>query len=158
MGYGNEAFASDANVVFPMDLALPACRDLWSMADAIVEARGQLNTSVGAAVRDWLGPERDTFDTKVDHHRTESSNTADSLRLLARDIAHAWAGARGQQDRINFARYVEHEIADDGGLENFAEHFTGEDDYGPPPENPADPAAPGFAATREPIHPEFEHV
>jgi hypothetical protein len=35
------------------------------------------------------------------------------------------------------------------------EFFVGENDYGPPPENPAVPSGPGFRATREPIKPDY---
>ena len=35
------------------------------------------------------------------------------------------------------------------------EFVAGEDDYGPPPENPSVPPAPNFGATREPQYPAF---
>jgi hypothetical protein len=80
---------------------------------------------------------------------------ASALRAFAEQIAFAWACARGQQDRINFARYCEDESTNDGWGENAVESVAGEDDYGPPPENPACPSAPGFAATREAQYPAF---
>ena len=62
---------------------------------------------------------------------------------------------RGQQDRINFARYCEDESKNDGWGENAWESVAGEDDYGAPPENPGVPSAPGFGETREAQYPEF---
>lgn len=152
--YG-EASANDANVVFPMDMALPAARNVWQLADEVEASKGQLSTAQTSAQRDWLGPHREVFDSKCTTYSTSAGNTADAIRALATGLAEAWAAARGQQDRINKARYVEHEISDDGAVENFFEHFSGEDDYGPPPDNPGVPGGPGFAETRAPMHSEF---
>ena len=157
MGYGTES-ANSTNVVFPFDKAAPAARDLWAMADALVATRNEMNTAATNVVVDWIGPEKDTFDAKVVSYRSSALSVITELRYLAEEIARAWAAARGQQDRINHARYVEHEIADDGAGENFVEFFAGEDDYGPPPSDPPIPSSPNFAPTRDPIKPEFEHV
>lgn len=157
MGYGTES-ANSANVVFPFDKAAPAARDLWAMADALVAERNAMTTASTNVVVDWIGPEKDTFDAKVTSYKTSSLDVITQLRHLAQEIARAWAAARGQQDRINHARYVQHEIDDDGLLENGWEFFAGEDDYGDPPSDPPVPSSPSFAATRDPIKPEFEHV
>jgi hypothetical protein len=88
---------------------------------------------------------------------TDASTISGGLVTLANLFATKWAEARGEQDRINFARYVQHEKDDDGWGENAVEFFSGEDDYGEPPGNPPVPSAPDYAETREPIHPEFEN-
>ena len=53
------------------------------------------------------------------------------LEDLAHSFATQWARARGQQDRINRARYIAAEIDGDNILENTWEWFAGENDYGP---------------------------
>lgn len=151
--YGT-AGANDANVPFPFETGLQAARDLWDLADEVISAKGRLDTKETAAKVDWTGPKRNRFTGMRDEDGTAASTTAAALRELARSFATAWSQARGQQDRINHARYVQAETEDDGTLENIGEFFVGEDDYGPPPENPPVPQPPGFRATRDPIHPE----
>ena len=152
--YG-EGAASDANVVFPFDLALPAARDIWDMADAVAASSSDI-TSERDADNFWKGPHRDTSDGKVTTYQGSASSVEAALRALATGIANAWAAARGQQNRINKARYVEHEVQDDSGLENFGEFFVGEDDYGPPPDNPHTPEPPSFAEPANArMYPEF---
>src|SRR5687768_12664837 len=104
---------------------------------------------------DFKGPHADVSDSKVETYRTSAINMASGLRAFAGQIAQGWAAARGQQDRINFARYCEDESSNDGWGENAWESVAGEDDYGAPPENPGVPSAPNFAATREPQYSEF---
>jgi hypothetical protein len=152
--YGT-AGASDANVPFPFDTGLQAARDLWTLADEVVSTKGRLDTKETATLLDWSGPKRQRFTAMRNEDGAAATTSAAALRELARSFATAWSQARGQQDRINFARYVEHETDDDGTLENVGEFFTGEDDYGDPPENPAVPQPPGFHATRSPMHTEF---
>jgi hypothetical protein len=62
---------------------------------------------------------------------------ASGLYAFSRQIAEGWAAARGQQDRINNARYVQTDIEDDSLLEDVGEFFGGETDYGRPAQNPA---------------------
>jgi hypothetical protein len=140
--YG-EGAANDANVVFPFDLALPAARDIWKMADAVAASSTDITDERDADTY-WKGPHRDTSDGKVTTYQASASSVEAALRALADGIAKAWAAARGQQNRINKARYVEHEVQDDGALENFGEFFVGEDDYGPPPDDPPTPTGPSF--------------
>jgi hypothetical protein len=154
--YG-EAAASDANVVFPFDLALPAARDLWALADSVRSSNSDLVTAQ-ATVDSWKGPHRDAFDTKVTTYGSSSSSVAAALEALAKGIAAAWAAARGQQNRINKARYVEHEKQNEGARGwGIVEFFAGEVDYGPPPGNPPVPSEPHFPETGDPVrmHPEF---
>ena len=75
---------------------------------------------------------------------------------MANLFATKWAEARGEQDRINFARWVQAEKDNDGWLENTVDFFY-EEDHGEPPGNPPVPSAPGYWPTRDPIHPEFEN-
>lgn len=76
-----------------------------------------------------------------------------------------WAEARGEQDRINFARYVQHEEDSESGLEDFWEdNVAGDDNYGDPPSNPEAPVGPEYDETRQPSTPSsktasaFEHA
>jgi hypothetical protein len=152
--YG-EAAASDANVVFPFDLALPAASDLWELAQSVRSSNTDLVTAQGT-VASWKGPHRDAFDSKVTTYGSSSSSVASALEALASGIAAAWAAARGQQNRINKARWVEHEKQNEGARGwGVVEFFAGEKDYGPPPDNPAVPSAPGFRATGERMYPEY---
>jgi len=148
--------ASSANVAFPLELGLSAARDLWTMADEVVSASSGIGTKASEAVVDWTGPKQAVF---LDRRVADSSSAtavAGSLRELARAFATAWSQARGEQDRINHARWVEAEKADDNIFEKGWQWAFGETDYGPPPENPPVPSAPRFEATRDPIHPEHQ--
>jgi hypothetical protein len=154
--YG-EAAASDVDVPFPIDSALAAARAAYRLADAVAESRSTMNTlnATHLSDADFKGPHADVSDGKVEAYRISSANMASGLRTFADQIAVGWAAARGQQDRINFARYCEDESSNDGWGENAVESFAGEDDYGPPPENPSTPSAPNFSATRDAQYPEF---
>lgn len=154
--YG-EAAASDTNVAFPLSSALPAAAAAYRLANAVAASRSTLtalDTSHLSDV-DFKGPHADVSDSKVEAYRTSALNMATGLWTFAHQIAQGWAAARGQQDRINFARHCEDESTNDGWGENLYEGLAGEDDYGPPPGNPDVPSAPGFGATREPQYPEF---
>ena len=152
--YGT-AGASSANVPFPFELGLQTARDLWELAGEVDSAKGKLDAKETATIVDWLGPKLHTFQRMRNEDDTAATSTANGLRTLARTFATAWSQARGQQDRINFARYCQHEHDNRSTLDKVGDFFTGEDDYGDPPEDPPVPAAPGFRATRDPIHPEF---
>lgn len=154
--YG-EAAANDTNVAFPISSALAAARAAYRLADAVSESRTTMNTlnTNHLADDDFKGPHADVSDTKVSAYRTSATNMAAGLRAFAGQIAQGWAAARGQQDRINFARYCEDESTNDGWAENAWEGVAGEDDYGAPPENPDVPSAPNFTATREAQYSEF---
>ena len=154
--YG-EAAANDTNVAFPIDSALAAARAAYRLADAVASSRSTMNTlnATHLSDADFKGPYAEVSDSKVSAYRTSSTNMVSGLRAFAGQIAQGWAAARGQQDRINFARYCENESSNDGWGENAWESVAGEDDYGSPPENPAVPSAPNFTATREPQYSEF---
>jgi hypothetical protein len=154
--YG-EASPSDANVVFPFELALPAARDIWRLAQSVRTSNSELITA-SEGVASWKGPHRDVFDTKVTTYRSSAESVAAALEALASGIAAAWAAARGQQNRINKARWVAHEKENEGARGwGIVEFFAGEVDYGPPPGNPPNPSPPDFAETGDPVrmYPEF---
>ena len=143
MGYGNQK-ASDANVVFAYELALDAARDLYALAGQVREHQSQRAALKPAAEQDWQGPKHDDFVTRMSTEATDADNVADGLVEMANQLATNWASARGQQDRINFARYVDHETSSDSWGEDVVEFFAGEDDYGPPPDDPPTPTGPSF--------------
>ncbi len=154
MGYGSTTAAS-ADVKFNFELALRAARDLHALSRRVTSGQQARADAAGLARPDWEGPKRDSFDTKVRNEDTTATNVAEGLVALANAFASQWAKARGEQDRINFARYVDKEVNDDSWGENAVEYFSGEDDYGSPPGDPPVPSAPGYAATRQPMYPEF---
>jgi hypothetical protein len=150
--------ASSENVVFAYDEALQAARDLTSLGSVVTAKQEARATEAGLAVDGWEGGHRDAFDTRMTPEGSDAATVADGLAALAGLFASRWAEARGEQDRINFARYVQHEKDEDSWGENAGEWVVGEDDYGAPPEDPPVPEGPEFAVTRDPIHPEFEHT
>jgi uncharacterized protein YukE len=148
------ASANDANVAFPMSLALSAARDLHGLADDIVQTAEGLRTDAAEAREGWTGPHAETFTAKTDNVCGSAANLATALRHLADELGRSWAAARGQQDRINCARAAAHEVASDGWLENQWERVAGEDEF-PPPDNPPAPGPPGYRRTRDPQYSAF---
>jgi len=148
---------NQADIVFPYTLALSAARDLYKLAGDVESKAGSWATEAGKAVDGWAGGHRSTFDHNLTTANTDANSVKAALRSTANKIAEAWAQARGEQDRINFARWVQAQKDDDDWLENSWEWVAGEDDYGEPPGNPGTPQPPDYAATRQPIHPEYEH-
>jgi hypothetical protein len=148
--------ASDTNVDFAFDLALQAARDLHSLAGVVRDKHDARASAAADAVDSWEGGHRATFDTNMSTAGTDVDTIAGALISLAGTFASQWSAARGEQDRINHARYVQHEKDDDSWVEDGAEMITGEDDYGAPPEDPPVPEPPDYAVTRDPVHPEYE--
>jgi hypothetical protein len=149
--------ANSANVNFAFELALETARDLYTLSGVVEEKHGAWATEAGKAQDGWLGGHRDTFDHNLSTAGTDAGNIKEGLRTLANLFASKWAEARGEQDRINWARWVQAEKDDDNYLEDGVEWIAGEDDYGEPPPNPDTPVSPDYAPTRDPIHPEFEN-
>lgn len=147
--YGGAA-ASGANLHFAFDAALEAARELWRLADDFEEGSSRLSTAHADAVADFLGPKRAQFDTRTQDDRNRLSTLGCNLRGLAGQIASDWAAARGEQDRINFSRYVQAQKANENLLDDVVAFFAGDKDYGAPPSNPPVPTGPGFVATRAP--------
>lgn len=154
MSYG-AATANSANVVYPFAASLPAARAANSLADDLQASKTSLDTDADNVVAEWIGPNRATFVAKHEALQTSIDNLDATLRYLGGEVGRSWAAARGQQDRINFARYVEQDISEDGALENFGEFFAGETDYGPPPGDPSAPTADMFFETSQPMHASF---
>lgn len=150
--------ASSANVNFAYTAALQAARDLHSLSGIVKDKQDARATEATKAVDSWVGGHRTTFDSKMSTEGTDADNVSSALVALANRFATSWSEARGEQDRINHARYVQHEKDEDSWTEDAGEWFVGEDDYGAPPENPPVPEPPHYGVTRDPIHPEFEHV
>lgn len=155
--------ASSANVVFAYDLALSAARELDELARVVQDRHEAWVTEAGKVTPDWEGGHRDTFTHNLSTAGTDAATVSQALRSLADLFAHKWAEARGEQNRINWARWVQAEKDDDNWLENTWEWFAGENDYGEPPANPPAPSAENnYAETRlsgQPvvIHHEYEH-
>lgn len=156
MGYGNTT-ASSANVDFNFDLALEAARDLHALSRKVSSHQIDRAAAARLARPDWEGQKRVSFDDKITNEGASASEVRGGLVTLANSFAAQWAQARGEQDRINFARYVDEETSNDSWGENAVEFVAGEDDYGEPPANPPVPGAPDYAATREPQYAEFEN-
>jgi hypothetical protein len=150
--------ASSANVNFAFDTALEAARDLYSLAGVVRSKHSARADEAELAKDGWEGGKRTDFDAKLTTEGSDVDTIAGALVTLADRFASEWAAARGEQDRINFARYVQDERDNDSGWENAGEFFAGENDLGAPPGNPPVPDAPDYAPTRDPIHPEFENV
>lgn len=150
--------ANSSNVDFAFDEALQCARDLYSLSGVVTTKHEARVTESTLCVDGWEGGYRTDFDSKMTTENTDVGTISEALVTLANLFASKWAEARGEQDRINFARYVEDERDSDGWGENTVEFFGGENDLGAPPENPPVPVSPDYEPTRDPIHPEFENV
>ena len=148
--------ASSANVSFAFDQALQAARDLYTLSGVVTSKHDARVTEAGLCVDGWEGGKRTEFDQKLSTEDDDVDTISTALVALANRFASEWADARGEQDRINFARYVQDERDNDGWGENLGEFFGGENDLGSPPENPPVPVSPDYQPTREPLYPEFE--
>jgi hypothetical protein len=150
--------ANAANVNFDFARALAAARQLQELADAVKNSRETWaekahNAQADGTTGEWKGGKRDVFDHNLVTARTDAERIESGLRALADKLAQQWARARGQQNRINWARWVQAEKDDDGWAENSWEWVAGEDDYGEPPKNPPDPPGPHYPETHLPGQP-----
>jgi hypothetical protein len=167
VGYGDTR-ASDRNVPFDYDGALAAARDLWVLAAAVRAHQAERSDAADAARDGWLGSLRDTFDVKAGTEDIDAAHLAAAIEGTAMELARAWARSRGEQDRINDARWRDHDEANrhDGEFvlveythklaDGVAGIFGNGTDYGPPPDDPPAPGPPNFEPTRPPVRPEFE--
>lgn len=156
MPFGGEARASDRNVLFPYDAALEAARALWHLSIDVESHIDDLGYFAAPATEAWLGPKRYEFDWLLEARWTTAHNVRESLQSTARELARAWSEARGQQDRINLARWAEHELESENLLEKGRDFFFGQPKHETWIDNPPHPSEPTFYETRQPIHPEFE--
>ena len=145
-----------ANVNFAFDEALQAARDLYELSGVVDTKHDARADEARRAVDGWEGGHRLAFDTKLTTEGSDAETIRAALVSLAATFASEWAAARGEQDRINHARYVKHEKDNDSWAEDGVEWIAGEDDYGAPPGDPDVPEPPGYEPTRDPVHPEFE--
>lgn len=150
--------APRANVDVAFDEALQCACDLYALSGVVTTKHEARVSEAALCVDGWEGGHRTDFDAKMTAEDTDVGTVSEALVTLADLFATTWAEARGEQDRINFARYVGDERDSDGWGENALELFTGENDLGAPPGNPPVPESPDYAPTREPIHPEYENV
>ena len=141
------------HVVFPFKEALPAAKDLWELASRLEALQGRRGDAAAHARQDWSGLAHDAFEKVVRNEMTDTASIATGLRDRARLIADMWSKAYGQENRVLWAEDVNRKIDEDGFLENVGEWFSGEDDYGDPPADPAVPGPPDFAKT--PVTPDF---
>lgn len=156
--YNSNDTANSANVNFDFGLALQAARDLYALSGKVTACQSARASAATSARPDWSGPKRDSFDTKMSTEAQNSSGVSEGLVTLANAFAKAWSEARGEQDRINMARYVQHQQDSENWAESAWDSVAGQHDYGAPPQNPPVPtAANGFAPTRKPVHPEYEY-
>ena len=155
--YGT-AEASSPNLNYPFDEALAAARRLDQLTNELQSSTSSRATEETKAVVDWLGPSVTEFGNLVTATNNTSITAESTVTGLADAIAAQWAQARGQQDRINQARWVLDQKEHESGFRStgFGKWLLGEKDYGSPPENPPVPKGPNYAATRDPIHPEFQ--
>jgi len=155
--YGSNDTANTANVNFAFDLALQAARDLYALSQ-VVTSTGQ--TRAGAATKarpEWSGHNRDVFDQKMSREGSDASAVSQALVTLANRFAASWAHARGEQDRINTARYVQNQQDHESWADkHIKDPILGETDYGAPPSDPSVPTPPDYSPTRAPMHPEFQ--
>jgi hypothetical protein len=144
--YGN-AHANSPNLRFAFDACLQAARDLWALADELDSTSVRVGAAHADAVVDFLGPMRVQFDDHNDTNRSQLSTVGASLRGYAGQLAADWSAARGEQDRINFSRWVEAQKAQEGIVDRVKQWFGPDKDYGSPPGNPPVPTGPAFAVT-----------
>ncbi len=154
MGIYDGRWGNKEDVVFPFSQYQQACRDLHKLAKNLQGLKQAVSRAETAAIPGWVGPHRTSFDAKSLALTNRIEVTAEAADQLARELAGGWAAARGQQDRINTARYNKDESDHDSGWEDFGEFFVGED-YESPPEDPPVPGPPLYGPTRRPKHPEF---
>ncbi len=155
--YGSNETASSANVNFAFALALQAARDLYTLHSAVDACQSARGTAAGKARPDWSGNNRDLFEGKLRTEGSDGSAVSGGLVALANRFATSWAQARGEQDRINTARYVQHQQDSENWAQKGVDSIIGQPDSGAPPTDPPVPSPPDYQPTRAPMHPEFEN-
>lgn len=150
--------ANAQDVVFAYGLALQAARELHALAGVVNDKQTSWAVEASKAVVGWEGGHRDFFDANLITSGADATAIRNALRQLADLFAAAWATARGEQDRINWARWVQAQKDDDWWGEDVVDFFY-EEDMGEPPADPPRPTAEdGYQPTRQPIHPEHQHT
>ena len=156
--YGTSETAASTNVNFNFELALQSARDLYQLSGKVETCASQRAAAANIARPEWQGEKRSQFDTKIGVEGQDASTVSSELVALANKFAESWSQARGQQDRINQARYTQYqENHESWGDKEIRNPLFGDQNWGGPPPNPPVPGPPGYAPTRAPIHPEFEN-
>ena len=152
--------ANSQNVFFAYETALAAARELYRMSTVLRSKHGARIDEIDhtGLYTDWIGPKQTECSTKITSEGTDLETLETALVSLANLFATKWSEARGEQDRINHARWAKAQDADDSWGEDAWQSVAGEPDHGPPPENPPVPRSPEYRPTRDPIHPEFENI
>jgi len=140
------------DVHFNFGLALEAARACHQLARYVTDKQGAREGVARTAQVDWTGRHSQIFDQHIRISHIDADRLSVALRALADGFASSWAKARGEQDRVNFARYVERERANRNLLEEVGDFLFGEPDFGDPPSDPPVPTAPDFAPTRAPLY------
>jgi hypothetical protein len=146
--------ANSQDVDFKFGLALRAARDLHTLS-LMVDSVGAAWAAEGRkALEGWEGGHSDHFETSQSLAGTNAGACKAGLQSTARMFGTKWAECRGEQDRINFARWVNAQKEDDWWGEDLVDYVY-EEDHGAPPDNPPQPEPPLYLATRPPQHPEY---
>lgn len=140
------------DVHFDFGLALEVARTCHQLARYLTDKQSAREGMARVAQVDWTGHHAQTFEQHLRVSHTDAERLSAALRALADGFASSWAKARGEQDRVNFARHVERERANRNLLEEGRDFLFGEPDYGDPPSDPPVPTAPDFAPTRAPLY------
>jgi len=145
------------NVDFEYSLALAAASDLSQLGGLVNDKAYAWHTEAVKAQDGWVGGHSDHFNANLGTAGTDAETITTHLGHLASLFAEQWANARGEQDRINHARWAQAQEDDDGWIENNVVEIVYDEDPGEPPPNPEPPEPPDYAPTRDPIHPEYEN-
>ncbi|MGH3767925.1 MAG: hypothetical protein ACRDTX_22725 [Pseudonocardiaceae bacterium] len=140
------------NVHFDFRLSLEVARSCHQLSRYLPDKQSAREGVARIAQTDWTGHHAQTFEQHLQASHTDSERLSAALRALADGYAASWAKARGEQDRVNFARHVEQERANQSWLDDVGDFLFGGDDYGDPPSDPPVPTAPDFTPTRAPMY------
>jgi hypothetical protein len=140
------------DVQFSFGLALEVARACHQLARYLTDKQTAREGVARTAQVDWTGHHAQTFEQHMRASRIDADRISAALRALADGFASNWAKARGEQDRVNFARHVERERTNRNWLEDVGDYLFGEPDYGDPPSDPPVPTAPDFGPTRAPLY------
>ncbi|MGH8884610.1 MAG: hypothetical protein ACRDYX_05450 [Egibacteraceae bacterium] len=140
------------DVHFNFALALEVARMCDVLARYLTDKQSAREGVARTAQVDWAGPHAQTFEQHLGASHIDADRLSAALRALAGELASSWAKARGEQDRVNFARHVEREREDRSFFEEVGDFLFGESDYGDPPADPPVPTAPDFTPTRAPMY------
>jgi uncharacterized protein YukE len=140
------------DVHFDFGLALEVARSCHQLSRYLPDKQAAREGMARVAQTDWTGHHAQTFEQHMQASHTDAERLSAALRALADGYSSSWAKARGEQDRVNFARHVDRERANRSWLDDVGDFLFGGPDYGDPPSDPPVPAAPDFNPTRAPMY------